>query len=202
MVEQQVTLGSKETKVMNDVISSFNLSGDSVGYLTFTPTAGAIAANSRTFMAVAGKPDSFGSSVPTLSSTSALRRGGTRAIAALSDAARSTVVAAKPATFRTNFALMETAGASVTVRVTIRFTFPAGQKAQGVGAASRDYFLSANRFLLLNSIAGEILGPARLQFGDLTNVEADFQIVDGNGAVMLFTSSVDNSTGDSIVRTE
>ena len=201
-VEQQVTLGSKETKVMNDVISSFNLSGDSVGYLTFTPTAGAIAANSRTFMAVAGKPDSFGSSVPTLSSASALRRGGTRAIAALSDSSRTTVVAAKPSTYRTNFAMMETAGASVTVHVTIRFTFPAGQKAQGVGAASRDYFLSANQFLLLNSISGEILGAARLQFGDLTNVEADFQVIDGNGAVMLFTSSVDNSTGDSIVRTE
>ena len=201
-VEQQVTLGSKETKVMNDVISSFNLSGDSVGYLTFTPTAGAVAANSRTFMAVAGKPDSFGSSVPTLSSASALRRGGTRAIAALSDSSRTTVVAAKPSTYRTNFALMETAGASITVHVTIRFTFPAGQKAQGVGAASRDYFLSANQFVLLNSIAGEILGPARLQFGDLTNLEADFQVIDGNGAVMLFTSSVDNSTGDSIVRTE
>ena len=201
-VEQQVMLGSKETKVMNDVISSFNLSDDSVGYLTFTPTAGAVAANSRTFMAVAGKPDSFGSSVPTLSSASALRRGATRAIAALSDSSRTTVVAAKPSTYRTNFALMETASASVTVRVTIRFTFPAGQKAQGVGAASRDYFLSANQFVLLNSIAGEILGPARLQFGDLTNLEADFQVIDGNGAVMLFTSSVDNSTGDSIVRTE
>ena len=55
---------------------------------------------------------------------------------------------------------------------------------------------------MLNSIAGEILGPARLQFGDLSNVEADFQVISGEGAVVLFTSSVDNATGDSILRTE
>ena len=97
---------------------------------------------------------------------------------------------------------METTGSPVTVRVTFRFTFPAGQKAQGTGAASRDYQLNPNQFLLLNSISSEILGPARLQFGDLSSVEADFQVTAGSGAVMLFTSSVDNGTGDSILRTE
>jgi len=55
---------------------------------------------------------------------------------------------------------------------------------------------------MLNSIAGEILGPARLQYGDLSNVEADFSILDGDGAVVLFTSSVDNASGDSILRTD
>ncbi len=201
-VEQQVTFGGKETKVMNDLVSSFNLDGDSLGYLKFVPTAGAFAASSRTFMAIAGKPDSFGSSVPVLSTATAIRRGGTRAIAGLADASKATVAASKPATFRTNFALVETAGAPVTVKVTLRFTFPAGQKAQGVGAASRDYALNPNQFLLLNSVAAEILGPDRSQFGDLTNMEIDFQVIDGNGAVMLFTSSVDNATGDSIVRTD
>jgi len=90
----------------------------------------------------------------------------------------------------------------VTVRVTFHFTFPAGDKVQGTGAASRDYPLNANQFMLLNSIASEILGPARLQFGDLQNVSADFQVLSGDGAVMLFTSSVDNATGDSILRTQ
>lgn len=201
--EQQVTLGANQTKVMNDAISSFNVSGDTVGYLTFTPVAGSVAVSSRTFTTAGGKPDTFGSSVPAISAgAAAIRSGGSRPIAGLADANRSTVVAAKAGTFRTNFALMETTGSAVTVRVTLRFTFPAGQKAQGTGAASRDYALSGNQFLLLNSISGEILGPARLQFGDLTNVEADFQVITGSGAVMLFTSSVDNATGDSILRTE
>ena len=118
------------------------------------------------------------------------------------DAARTTVVAGRPGTFRTNFGLMETSGKPVTVRVTLRFNFPAGAKAQGIGAASRDYPLNGNQFLMLNSIAGEILGVARLQYGDLTNVEADFQVISGVGSVLLFTSSVDNATGDSILRTE
>ena len=200
--EQQVTLNPKQTKVMSDVIASFNITGDTVGYLIFTPLSGSVAYGSRTFTTVGSKPDTFGSGVPAVAAGSALRFGATRPIAGLADASRTTVLGAKPATYRTNFALMETAGLPVTVRVTFRFTFPAGAKAQGIGGAQRDYVLNGYQFLLLNSIAGEILGVARLQYGDLSNVEADFQVIDGTGAVMLFTSSVDNATGDSILRTE
>lgn len=202
IAEQEVSLGAKETRVITDVVGSFSISGDTVGYLTFTPLGGNVAVSSRTFTTAGSKPDTFGAAVPALSAGSALRTGDSRPIAGLADAARATVVAGKPSTYRTNFALMETAGSQVTVRVTFRYTFPAGEKVQGIGAASRDYTLDGNQFLLLNSVAGEILGPVRLQYGDLTNVEADFQVVSGGGAVMLFTSSVDNATGDTILRTE
>ena len=140
--------------------------------------------------------------MPVLGAASALQVGGSRPIAGLADAMASTVVAGSPGTLRTNFALVETSGQAVTVRVTLRFTFPAGAKAQGIGSASRDYALNGNEFLLRNSIAGEILGASRRQSGDLTNLEADFQVISGSGAVVLFTSSVDNATGDSILRTE
>ena len=202
-IDRQISLGAKQSEVISDVVGSrFNVAGDTVGYLVFTPVAGSFAITSRTFTTVGGKPDTFGTGVPALAAASALQAGGSRPIAGLADAARSTVVAGRPGTFRTNFALAETTGKPVTVRVTFRFTFPAGQKAQGVGSAFRDYALNGNQFLLLNSIAGEILGPARLQFGDLTNVEADFGVISGDGAVVLFTSSIDNATGDSILRTE
>src|SRR6185369_4650800 len=164
------------------------------GYLTYIPSAGSLAISSRTFSTTGTSTATFGTGVPDLASSSALRAGGARPIAGLADASRSTVVAARPGTFRTNFALLEATGQPATVRVTFRFTFPAGQKAQGIGSASRDYALNGNQFVMLNSIAGEILGPARLQFGDLSNVEADFQVVEGIGSVMLFTSSVDNGT--------
>lgn len=202
-IDHQISLGARQTTVLSDAVGTFfNVTGDSAGYLLFTPVTGSFAVSSRTFTTIGGKPDTFGTGVPALAASSALANGGSRDIAGLSDATRSTVIAGRPGTFRTNFALMETTGKTVTVRVTFRFTFPAGAKAQGVGAASRDYALNANQFLLLNSIAGEILGAARLQFGDLTNVEADFQVISGQGAVVLFTSSVDNGTGDSIVRTD
>lgn len=201
--EHDIALGPKQSAVLSDVVSgTFGVTGDSMGYLVFMPDTGTFALASRTFATVGANPGTFGTGVPALGFSSALRTGDSRPIAGLSDAARTTVTDGTPGTFRTNFALMETAGAPVTVRVTFRFTFPAGEKAQGSGSAYRDYDLNPNAFLLLNSIASEILGAARLTFGDLTNVEADFQVLSGSGAAVLFTSSVDNATGDSILRSE
>jgi hypothetical protein len=202
-IEKTISLGPRQSSMLGDVVgTTFSVTSDSTGYLMLTPGAGSLAIASRTFTTVGSSAGTFGTGVPALSFASALRAGGTKPIAGLSDASRSTVVAGRAGTFRTNFALMETSGAPVTVRVTFRFTFAAGAKTQGTGAASRAYAMNGNQFLLLNSIAGEILGPARLTYGDLTNVEADFQVISGAGAVMLFTSSVDNATGDSILRTE
>lgn len=190
-----------QTRVITDVVgTAMNIVGDSVGFLELIPTSGTFAVTSRTFTTINNKPGTFGIGVPAIAASSAITAGSTRSIAGLSDAARTTVVAGRPGTFRTNFGLVETTGKPVTVRVTFRFTFPAGAKAQGIGSAFRDYPLNGGGFLMLNSLAGEILGPSRLQFGDLTNVEADFQVISGSGAVVLFTSSVDNATGDSFLR--
>ena len=91
---------------------------------------------------------------------------------------------------------------SVTVRVTLRFTFAAGAKLEGSGSAFKDYTLAPNQFMQLNGIATEILGSSRDTLGDLRGMEADFQVVGGTGAVAVYTSSIDNGTGDSILRTE
>lgn len=151
---------------------------------------------------LSGQPKTFGTGVPTLAVASALKLGFIRAIAALDDSSVATVVAARPATFRTNFALIESGGKTVRVRVTVRFTFPAGSKVQGIGSGSKEYDLGPNQFLLLNNLAAEILGSQRESLGDLRGIEADFQMISGDGALNIFTSSVDNGTGDSILRTE
>jgi hypothetical protein len=59
-----------------------------------------------------------------------------------------------------------------------------------------------NQFIQINGITADILGAARDTFGDLRGVEADFQVISGDGAVAIYTSSTDNGTGDSILRTE
>jgi hypothetical protein len=201
--ERSISLGGKQTSIMNDVIASkFGIAGDAMGYLRFTPVTGNFAITSRTYATVGSKTATLSTGVPVIAAAAALKQGAVRPIAGLDDADRSTVVDAKAGTFRTNFAVMETSGLPVTVRVTFRFTFPAGDKVQGTGIAYRDYPLNGNQFMLLNSIAGEVLGSARLRYGDLQNVEADFTVLDGDGAVMLFTSSVDNASGDSILRIE
>jgi hypothetical protein len=203
-VSRSITISGHQTALLDNVIAStFGITSDTTGYIVLKPDPGnSFAVSSRTFSTVGAKTATFSSGVPVVAASSALTQGSSRPIGGLSDAGRNTVLEAKPGTFRTNFALMETAGVPATVRVTFRFTFPAGDKVQGIGAAFRDYPLNGNGFIMLNSIASQILGAARLQYGDLQNVSADFQVIDGDGAVLLFTSTVDNASGDSILRTQ
>ena len=198
-----VTLGPRQAMIIEDIVGSFfGGANGSVGYIAFTPVNGEFAVTSRTYTTVAGAAATFGTGVPTLASSSALTRGAVRSIASLDDTAVATVIAGRPATFRTNFGILETAGASAKVRVTLKYTFPAGPKVSGVGTASKDYDLAPNQFILVNGIAADIIGATRNSLGDLRNIEADFQVIDGDGAVMVFTSSVDNGTADTILRTD
>ncbi len=200
--DRQVTLGAHQSDVIADVIGSlFGLSSTS-GYLLFTPVTGTFAVTSRTYATVGSNPATYGTAVPALSTSAALKAGSLRAIAALEDSSLATVVAARPATFRTNFGMVETSGNSATVRVTLRFTFAAGSTTQGSATASKDYNVAANQFIQINGLTADILGPARNTFGDLHAIEADFQVISGNGSVTVYTSSTDNGTGDSILRTE
>jgi hypothetical protein len=202
-VDRQVTLGARQSLVVDDILGKlFGISTDTVGYLRFTPASGAFAVTSRTYTSVTGQLATYGTSAPALPLSAALKSGGIRIIGALDDASPATVAAAVPATFRTNFGLVETTGKSVHVRVTLRFRFPGGAEVVGMESASKEYDLAPNQFVLLGSLTAEILGAERALFGDLRDVEADFQVTDGDGSVLVFTSSVDNGTGDSILRTD
>ncbi len=200
--DRAVTLGAHQSTNLADVIGTFFGQAATSGYLLFAPVTGTFAVTSRTYSTVGSNPATYGTAVPALALSAALRMGSFRAIAALEDSARATVVAARPATFRTNFGLMETTGESVTVRVTLRFTFPAGSKVPGSATAAKNYNLAPFQFIQINGLTADILGAARDTFGDLRGVEADFQVISGLGSVTVFTSSTDNGTGDSILRTE
>jgi hypothetical protein len=200
-ITKPISLGPRQTQVMSNVINTtLGITTDSVGFITVTPTAGTFAVGSRTYTTTTGKSGSFSTEVPVAAGSVALGTGGSLSIPSLQEADRRTLPASRPGTFRTNLVLAETAGRGVVVRATLQFTFAAGAKAQGIGSATRDFPLSANQFMLVNSIADQIIGPDRLQFKDLKGVQADFQVISGDGAVTLFTSTVDNATGDSIIR--
>ncbi len=47
-----------------------------------------------------------------------------------------------------------------------------------------------------------VLGSGRDAYGDLRNLQIEFAHVGGNGTIEAFLSSVDNGTGDSILRME
>ena len=206
-VSKTVSLGAHQSSIISDVIGSvcptcFNMPA-TLGYMTFTPISGTFAVTSRTFSTDTThlKPGTFGSGVPAVANASALMPGSFRAIGNLDDAALATVLAAKPYTFRTNMGLMETSGAPVTVRVTIRFSYQLAKVAGNI-SASKDYTLGANQFMQVPMVS-DIIGDAnRAMLPDLTGIEADFQVIDGTGTAVVYTSSTDNGTGDLILRTE
>ncbi len=204
LVDKQVSLDPQKTLFVKDVVSSlFGITTDTVGYVVYTPSAGGVVITSRTYTTVAGSSATFGSAVPTLPASVALKAGEARHIGSLDDAALSTILAQRPGSFRTNFGLVETSGNAATVRVTLRYSFATGGLVEGRATASQDYALAPRQFLLVNNVARAILGNSRdTSLGDLRNIQVDFEVIAGSGEVMVFTSSIDNGTGDSILRTE
>ncbi len=156
---------------------------------------------SRTYTTLSGQSATFGTAVPTLPLSYAIRAGQMRRIGGFEDASLSNVTTGRAGTFRTNFGLLEVAGQSATVRVTLRYTHP-GQLAASSVAATREFPLVPRQFALTNNIANWVLGATRTNLGDLRNLQVDFEVISGSGQVIPFISSVDNGSGDSISRTE
>ncbi len=116
-----------------------------------------------------------------------------------SQASRST---AAPGTFRTNLILIESVGQPATVRVTLRYSFVAGATVSATAVSSKEYSLPPSQYLLINDVARDVIGSARDSFGDLHNMELDVEVTGGSGRVLPFLQSIDNGSGDGVMRTE
>jgi uncharacterized repeat protein (TIGR01451 family) len=173
----------------------FQLTGPSIGYLALLPDGSStFAVAARTFSSDGSS--SFGADLPVLPSTIALGPGGSRRISHLEDASSATIAARTPQTFRTNLGLIETAGGTATVRLTLSL-------ADGTVLGSKSVDLQPRQFLSLPRAAASILGADRDEtFGDLHDVDVRFDVVGGTGAVIPFASSVESSTNDFAVRVE
>ncbi|HEX4936777.1 MAG TPA: hypothetical protein VFV33_26530, partial [Gemmatimonadaceae bacterium] len=201
-VERSVPVGGRSTAVLNDIVKTlFGLTTDSLGFVQIIPAAGSkLAVGSRTYTTATGSAATYGTGVPAMAVSAAMQAGDLRRLAGIDDAALATINAAKPATFRSNLALMEVTGQPAIVRVTLRFIYPSG-KATASGVVSKDYFLNGNQFVL-NSLTRDILGASRDTIGDLENVVVEIAVTGGDGRVAFFVSSVDNGTGDTVLRVE
>ncbi|MEO8215612.1 MAG: hypothetical protein ABI718_00870 [Acidobacteriota bacterium] len=202
IIDRNVSLAAGESRILSDVlISLFNASGDAVGYLEFTPSSGSIIMTSRTYTTAANSAATFGAAVPTLPLRSSLRSGQIRKFGGIDDAALATIQAGRPATFRTNVGLVEVSGQPATVRVTLRFMPSPRSAAQAL--VSQTFNLSAHQFLQINGITRALLGSSRdTDYGDLRNMQLEVEVTGGTGQVVPYTSSVDNGTGDSILRVD
>ncbi|MHB0971570.1 MAG: hypothetical protein ACYC7A_02915 [Thermoanaerobaculia bacterium] len=201
--DKELVLEPRETRVLPDIAGSFfAVPGDSLGFIIITPESGTFAVTSRTYTTLAASSAEYGTGVPTLPLSSAMRLGETRRIAGIDDASLQTILAHRPATFRTNLGLLETGGASAKVRITLHFTYPAGTIA-AVRTATREFDLAPYQYQQLNNIARRIIGESRdTEYGDLRNMQMDLTLISGEGRVMFYTSSTDNGSGDALLRVE
>jgi hypothetical protein len=196
-----ISLGAMQSQVVTDVlVNLFGLSEGQVGYLVFQPVVGNVRITSRTYTTVQGQAATFGSGVPTVPANFGVTQGQLRRYGGIEDSSLASLVAQRAGTFRTNVGLVETSGQSATVRLTLRFS--TGTQPSAVQAVvARVIDLAPGQFLQLNRISVEVLGPERdARYGDLRNMQLDIEVIAGAGSVVSYTSSVDNGTGDSILR--
>jgi len=200
--QMEVVIAPRSTRILTDIVATLGRPL-SIGYLTFTPNSSAIALTSRAYTIVPGSTETYGTAVPALGSSSELRLGQSKRFGAVDDASIATVNARAGNTFRTNFGLVETAGSAVSVRVTLHYTYAAGSVATARGIASQTFDLQPRGFLLVSNVSRALIGAARdTSFGDLNDLQVEFEVIAGEGAVIPFLTSTDNGTNDSILRVE
>lgn len=195
-----VSLAGGETETWENITRTlFGIEGTSIGYHTFTPASGEFRVTSRNYNFVADTGASYGTAVPAMGLDQAMGPGGRVRFGGLSDASAQTVSAATPATFRTNVGIAEVGGAPVTVRATLNYSIPSSL-VTAFGSATANFDVEARQLLFLNRISEAVLGDFRGVFGDLRNLQLDLEVVEGEGRIVAFTSTIDNGTGDSILR--
>jgi hypothetical protein len=145
---------------------------------------------------------SFGSALPVLPVSSALANGQSKRFAGVSDASARTIAAGTPATFRSSLMLLETAGQSATVRVSIWYTFPAGALVSAQTVSSKEFTVAPNQMLVMRELSRTVIGPQRDTFGDLRDMQVDVEVTGGSGRVLPFVESVENGSGDVMLRPE
>ncbi|HVT43009.1 MAG TPA: hypothetical protein VMT00_01325 [Thermoanaerobaculia bacterium] len=77
-----------------------------------------------------------------------------------------------------------------------------GSLATGSAHPSHDFSLSAGQALRISDLARTIIGASRDSFGDLRDMLVDVEVLSGSGRVVPFVQSIDNTSGDAIVRVE
>jgi hypothetical protein len=172
-----------------------------IGFLRLTAPAGSISAAARVTLT---RPDgeTYGAALPAMSAAAALASTDSKRFTGVDDAAQGTVATATAGTLRSALILLETAGQTATVRVTLRYSFVAGSLVGSRAVSSKDFNLAASQTLVINDLARSIIGPQRDSFGDLRNMQLDVDVIDGSGKVLAFVQSIDNGSGDLMIRAE
>jgi hypothetical protein len=170
------------------------------GFVHISGASGTFSASARLTVTSGGK--TFGSALPVLPVTASLTNGQSKRFSGVGDASAKTIAAGTSATFRSSLILVETAGQAATVRVSVWYTFPAGTLVSAQTVSSKEFNVNPNQLLVINDLARAIIGSQRDSYGDLRDMQVDVEVVGGSGKVMPFLESIDNGSGDIVMRSE
>ncbi len=194
--EAIVAAPSRRTITISDVVATFGLDGTVDGHITVTPLRGEVTGTARLVTRRGGA--TRGSAIQLRPRWSGVRLGERRSIGAVEDSRQKTIDDAIPTTWQTRFRLLETSGESVTVRATIRVATGA---ALAAAVVRRELELAPNQMLPLGPIGRAIMGEAReTSIDDLHDLVVEFDVLDGDGSVLIITEMVENATGDTLIR--
>ena len=189
---QQLSIRPLETKRTTLTPSS--------GYIRLTGTPGSISASARVTMTSGAT--SFGSALPVLAASSASSNGQLKRFSGVGDSSARTIAAGTSATFRSSLILIETAGQSTTVRVSVWYSLPAGILVTAQAVSSKEFTVGANQMIVISDLARSIIGAQRDSFGDLRDMQVDVEVTGSSGRVLSYIQSIDNGSGDVVIRTE
>lgn len=191
--DRTVNVGSQQTtRLTVDPITA--------GYVRLSASSPLVASGRLVLASATG--GSFGTALTGIPVSAAIGINETRRFAGIFDAGPDSVDAATPGTYRSSLMLIEAAGQSAKVRVTLRFTLPGGTKTTGTASAQQEYSLAPSQQLLISDLGASIIGSQRTSFGDLRNMQIDVDVIDGGGRVVAAAAMADNSTGDLMVRVD
>ena len=194
----QITVAPQQTISYSDVLANLGITSASSGELVLTTTSGSAAVTALMNDTVDGV-GTFSTSLPVGPDT--ITKGDSREFGGIQDAAPARIAAKDSNSFSTAFGMAETSGKSAVVQVTVYYSAISGSLTgqQSVALPPRTYALTANGVTPLLDLRNEFFASHRDDFGDL-NIRVDFQVIDGDGAVMPYVVSTESATGDRLVR--
>ena len=169
------------------------------GFIRISGSFASVSAAGRVTMTSNGR---FGSALPVMPIESAFGPGIGKRFANVGDSSAKTIAAGTPATFRSSLLLIDPTGQPATVRVTLWYSLSAGVAVSSQAVSSREFTVGANQMLLISDLARTVIGPQRDAYGDLRDMQVDVDVISGAGRILPFIESVDNGTGDPVVRSD
>jgi Leucine-rich repeat (LRR) protein len=189
----EVVLPARSTKSWPDAVGTLS-GGSGAGSLAITPRRGSVVATAR--LGITEACGNCGAVLPVVPAGSGLRSGQRQRFSGIESASAATIAARKAGTSRTGFGIVETSGASVKVRASVKLA-----DGRVASVLHRDIAVGANSAVAFDDLAAELYGPSRGEV-DLHDLQVDFEVVEGNGAAVVYLTSTDNATGDMNVRVE